>query len=175
MIPLTLEVKEYLFIKNIIDEEAKKVMEERGKELKYKVGTMIEVPRAVVLSREIGEKAEFFSYGTNDLTQMTFGMSRDDSSKFLDDYLNNNILSEDPFKHIDETGVGQLIILSKELGRRANPNLELGICGEHGGDPESIEFFNKIGIDYVSCSPYRIPIAKLAAAQAEIKLKKENK
>ena len=175
MIPLTLEVKEYLFIKNIIEEEAKKVMEERGKELKYKVGTMIEVPRAVVLSREIGEKAEFFSYGTNDLTQMTFGMSRDDSSKFLDDYLNNNILSEDPFKHIDETGVGQLIILSKELGRRANPNLELGICGEHGGDPESIEFFNKIGLDYVSCSPYRIPIAKLAAAQAEIKLKKENK
>ena len=169
MIPLTLEVKEYLFIKNIIDEEAKKVMEERGKELKYKVGTMIEVPRAVVLSREIGEKAEFFSYGTNDLTQMTFGMSRDDSSKFLDDYLNNNILSEDPFKHIDEKGVGQLIILSKELGRRANPNLELGICGEHGGDPESIEFFNKIGLDYVSCSPYRIPIAKLAAAQAAIK------
>ena len=173
MIPLTLEVKEYLFIKNIIDEEAKKVMEERGKELKYKVGTMIEVPRAVVLSREIGEKAEFFSYGTNDLTQMTFGMSRDDSSKFLDDYLNNNILSEDPFKHIDEKGVGQLIILSKELGRRANPNLELGICGEHGGDPESIEFFNKIGLDYVSCSPYRIPIAKLAAAQAEINNKKD--
>jgi hypothetical protein len=173
MIPLTLEVKEYLFIKNIIDEEAKKVMEERGKELKYKVGTMIEVPRAVVLSREIGEKAEFFSYGTNDLTQMTFGMSRDDSSKFLDDYLNNNILSEDPFKHIDEKGVGQLIILSKELGKRANPNLELGICGEHGGDPESIEFFNKIGLDYVSCSPYRIPIAKLAAAQAEINNKKD--
>ena len=175
MIPLILEVKEYSFIKNIIDQEAKKVMEERRKELKYKVGTMIEVPRAVVLSREIGEKAEFFSYGTNDLTQMTFGMSRDDSSKFLDDYLNNNILSEDPFKHIDEKGVGQLIILSKELGRRANPNLELGICGEHGGDPQSIEFFNKIGLDYVSCSPYRIPIAKLAAAQAEIKKNKENK
>ena len=175
MIPLILEVKEYSFIKNIIDQEAKKVMEERRKELKYKVGTMIEVPRAVVLSREIGEKAEFFSYGTNDLTQMTFGMSRDDSSKFLDDYLNNNILTEDPFKHIDEKGVGQLIILSKELGRRVNPNLELGICGEHGGDPQSIEFFNKIGLDYVSCSPYRIPIAKLAAAQAEIKAKKENK
>ena len=145
--------------------------EERRKELKYKVGTMIEVPRAVVLSKEIGEKAEFFSYGTNDLTQMTFGMSRDDSSKFLDDYLNNNVLTEDPFKHIDEKGVGQLIILSKELGRRANPNLELGICGEHGGDPQSIEFFNKIGLDYVSCSPYRIPIAKLAAAQAVVKSK----
>ena len=140
----------------------------------YKVGTMIEVPRAALLADEIAKSAQFFSFGTNDLTQMTYGFSRDDAGKFLDDYQEKKIFENDPFKHIDEKGVGTLIKMARALGKRTNPKLELGICGEHGGDPDSVMFCHKAGLDYVSCSPYRVPIARLAAAQASIRGKVNN-
>lgn len=173
MIPLTLDLKEFKFVKNIITTEADKVIAENHVDMKYHVGTMIEIPRAALLSSEIAKEAEFYSFGTNDLTQMTFGFSRDDSSKFLGSYYENKIFEEDPFQHVDQKGVGQLIKKAVKDGRETRPELLCGVCGEHGGDPKSIQFFNKVGLDYVSCSPFRVPIARLAAAQAEILLKRE--
>jgi len=137
-------------------------------DIEYHVGTMIEIPRAALLADEIAEEAEFFSFGTNDLTQMTFGFSRDDAGKFLDDYYKNKIYEFDPFARLDQSGVGQLVKIAAEKGRATRPNLKLGICGEHGGDPSTIEFCDKVGLDYVSCSPFRVPIARLAAAQAAL-------
>ena len=145
------------------------VEEEKGRKVSYKIGTMIEVPRAIVKADEIANVAEFFSFGTNDLTQLTFGFSRDDANKFLKDYYENHILENNPFTSIDEEGVGKLVDLATRLARKEKKNIELGICGEHGGDPKSIDFCHRIGLDYVSCSPYRIPCAILAAAQASIK------
>ena len=169
MIPLVGDVSELKYVKNIVKEVADKLILDNNSNLKYKVGTMIELPRAALLADEIAEEAEFFSFGTNDLTQMTFGFSRDDASKFLDNYYDKKILTEDPFKTIDQNGVGKLVEVATILGKKTRSDIELGICGEHGGDPKSIEFFNKLGLDYVSCSPYRVPIARLAAAQASIK------
>ncbi len=175
MIPLTLDLKEFKFVKSIIVNEVEKVLAENNFTLKYHVGTMIEIPRAALLSSEIASEAEFYSFGTNDLTQMTFGFSRDDASKFLPDYYKNKILEDDPFQTVDQKGVGKLIKMAVKDGRETRPTLLCGVCGEHGGDPRSIEFFNKVGLDYVSCSPFRVPIARLAAAQAEIKLQREGK
>ena len=172
MIPLTLDVKEFKFVKSIITKEVEKVLTENNFKMKYHVGTMIEIPRAALLSEEIAKEAEFYSFGTNDLTQMTFGFSRDDASKFLGAYYSNKILEQDPFQHVDQKGVGKLIRMAVENGRKTRKGLLCGVCGEHGGDPESIEFFNSVGLDYVSCSPFRVPIARLAAAQAAIKQKK---
>jgi len=138
-------------------------------EMKYLVGTMIEIPRAALTADEIAKEAEFFSFGTNDLTQMTFGFSRDDAGKFLGAYYDSKIYESDPFAKVDQTGVGKLVQMAAKLGRSANPELHLGVCGEHGGDPSSVEFFHRAGLDYVSCSPFRVPIARLAAAQAAIK------
>jgi len=146
-------------------------MEEKGVKIEYKVGTMIEVPRAALTADEIAKEAEFFSFGTNDLTQMTYGFSRDDIGKFLDDYFEKKIFETDPFARLDEKGVGKLIKMAAELGRSTRPDIKLGICGEHGGDPSSIEFCHNVGLDYVSCSPFRVPIARLAAAQAQVKSK----
>ncbi len=171
MIPLVGELKEFSFVKKICDEEILKVFKEQEYHIAYKIGTMIEIPRAAVLADEIAKEAEFFSFGTNDLTQMSFGLSRDDAAKFLDAYYKNNIYDSDPFQRLDTHGVGKLIEMAIKLGRMSRPNIHLGICGEHGGDPSSIEFVNGLGLDYVSCSPYRVPIARLAAAQAAIKLK----
>ncbi len=175
MIPLTLDLKEFKFVKAIITAEADKVIAENGVNMKYHVGTMIEIPRAALLSGEIAKEAEFYSFGTNDLTQMTFGFSRDDASKFLGSYYDNKIFEEDPFQHVDQKGVGKLIKMAVKDGRTTRPELLCGVCGEHGGDPESIQFFNEVGLDYVSCSPFRVPIARLAAAQAEILLKRKAK
>ena len=175
MIPLTLDLKEFKFVKNIIVGEADKVIAENNVKMKYHVGTMIEIPRAALLSGEIAKEAEFYSFGTNDLTQMTFGFSRDDASKFLGAYYSNKIFESDPFQHVDQKGVGKLIKMAVNDGRATRPELLCGVCGEHGGDPESISFFNRVGLDYVSCSPFRVPIARLAAAQAEILLKREKK
>ncbi|MFA6755536.1 MAG: putative PEP-binding protein, partial [Bacilli bacterium] len=175
MIPLTLDPKEFKFVKNIITEEADLVLEENHSHMKYHVGTMIEIPRAALLSGEIAPEAEFYSFGTNDLTQMTFGFSRDDATKFLPDYYSNKIFEEDPFQTVDQRGVGKLIKMAVKDGRAANSKLLCGVCGEHGGDPKSIEFFNRVGLDYVSCSPFRVPIARLAAAQAQILLEREEK
>ena len=169
MIPLSCDLKEFKYVKNIVLEEANKVFEEKGIKIDYKIGTMIELPRAALLADEIAKEAEFFSFGTNDLTQLTYGFSRDDASKFLKDYYEKQIFEFDPFKTIDEKGVGLLVRVAKEKGRMVRDDISLGICGEHGGDPKTIEFCNKIGLDYVSCSPYRVPIARLAAAQACIK------
>ena len=171
MIPLVGEPKELEFVKNIVDRTAKQVMDERKVTIKYLVGTMIEVPRAALIADQIAEYAQFFSFGTNDLSQMTFGFSRDDAGKFLDDYYKKKIFESDPFARLDPIGVGKLVKMAVELGRKARPELHLGICGEHGGDPSSIEFCNSVGLDYVSCSPFRVPIARLAAAQAAIKQK----
>ena len=171
MVPLVLEAKELKFVKNIICQTADKLIKEAKINLKYSVGTMIEIPRAALLADEIAQEAEFFSFGTNDLTQMTFGFSRDDVTKFLPDYYNNKILEEDPFKTLDKNGVGKLVKMAATLGRATRPDLHLGVCGETGGEPHSIEFYNKVGLDYVSCSPFRVPVARLAAAQAEIKAK----
>ena len=143
--------------------------------MEYHIGTMIEIPRAALLADEIAEEAEFFSFGTNDLTQMTFGFSRDDAGKFLGSYYQNKIYEQDPFAKVDQKGVGKLIKMAAELGRSTRKNLKLGVCGEHGGDPASVEFFNSVGLTYVSCSPFRVPIARLAAAQAAIKEKQEAK
>ena len=172
MIPLVSDVKEFDYIKNIIDEEANLIMKYNNVSLKYLVGTMIEVPRAALLADKIAKSAEFFSFGTNDLTQLTYGFSRDDASKFLNDYYSKNILEKDPFKSIDEEGVGRLLYIAINKGHKVRPNMEMGICGEHGGEETSIKLCHELGLDYVSCSPYRIPIAKLAAAQAAIKAKK---
>jgi pyruvate,orthophosphate dikinase len=166
MIPLVGEKRELKFVKDVVVETAEKVIAEYGSDIKYMVGTMIEIPRAALLANEIAEEAEFFSFGTNDLTQMTFGFSRDDAGKFLDSYYTNKIYESDPFARLDQEGVGQLVQMAAEKGRSTNPKLKLGICGEHGGDPSTIEFCHKIGLNYVSCSPYRVPIARLAAAQA---------
>lgn len=172
MIPLIGEPKEFVFVKNIVKETADAEIKAAGVELEYEIGTMIEIPRACLLADEIAEEAEFFCFGTNDLTQMTFGYSRDDAGKFLWAYYHNRILENDPFVKLDESGVGKLMSMAEELGKKVNPKLHVGICGEHGGDPASIEFCNKIGLDYVSCSPFRVPIARLAAAQAAIKQKR---
>ena len=168
MIPLVGDKKELAFVKKVVVETADKVKAEKGSDIQYKVGTMIEIPRAALLADEIAEEAEFFSFGTNDLTQMTFGFSRDDAGKFLQDYYASKIYESDPFAHLDQNGVGQLIEMAAGKGRKVRPDIHLGICGEHGGDPASIEFCHKVGLDYVSCSPFRVPIARLAAAQAAI-------
>ena len=172
MVPLVLEVKELKFVKDIICRTADKVIKEAGVNMKYHVGTMIEIPRAALLSDEIAQEAEFFSFGTNDLTQMTFGFSRDDASKFLPDYYSTKILEEDPFKTLDQKGVGKLVSMSVKLGRGTRKNLHVGVCGETGGEPNSIDFYHRAGLDYVSCSPFRVPVARLAAAQAAIRNKK---
>ena len=169
MIPLTGEVKEFTFVKKFVVETADKLIKESGSDLKYEVGTMIEIPRAALTADEIAKEAEFFCFGTNDLTQMTFGFSRDDAGKFLKAYYDNKIYEFDPFAKLDQVGVGKLMDMAVKLGKSTRPTLHCGICGEHGGDPSSIEFCHKIGLDYVSCSPYRVPIARLAAAQANIK------
>ena len=164
MVPLVLEVKELKFVKNIITTTADKLIAESGLDMKYHVGTMIEIPRAALLSDEIAKEAEFFSFGTNDLTQMTFGFSRDDAGKFLPSYYEAKILEEDPFKTLDQRGVGKLVEMSVKLGRSTRPELHVGVCGETGGDPKSVEFYHNVGLDYVSCSPFRVPVARLAAA-----------
>ena len=171
MIPLVGEKKELKYVKDAVVETADAVIAEKGVDIDYQVGTMIEIPRAALLADEIAEEADFFSFGTNDLTQMAFGISRDDATKFLDAYYDNEIYEFDPFARLDQRGVGQLVQMAAEKGRSEKPNLQLGICGEHGGDPSSIEFCYKVGLDYVSCSPFRVPIARLAAAQAVIKNK----
>ena len=171
MIPLVVEIKELRYVKNIIDETAKQVFEENNIQLEYHVGTMIEMPRAALTADEIAKEAEFFSFGTNDLTQLTFGLSRDDAGKILNDYIEKNIFECDPTARLDQKGVGQLVQIAAQKGRSTRPNIKLGICGEHGGDPSSIEFCHKVGLNYVSCSPFRVPIARLAAAQAAIKNK----
>ena len=175
MIPLVGDKKEFDFVKKIVVEVADAEIKEAGSDLEYEVGTMIELPRACLLANEIAESADFFCFGTNDLTQMTFGFSRDDSGKFLDAYYKSKLLENDPFAKLDQNGVGRLMDLTVKLGRPANENLHIGICGEHGGDPSSIEFCHRIDLDYVSCSPFRVPIARLAAAQAAIKYKAEDK
>jgi pyruvate,orthophosphate dikinase len=172
MIPLVGDVNEIKYIRKDIDEMAKEVEKEKEVTLKYLVGTMIEVPRAAITADEIAKEAEFFSFGTNDLTQMTFGFSRDDIAKFLPVYLDKAVLKENPFMILDQEGVGYLVKLGVEKGRATKKNLKIGICGEHGGEPTSVEFCHKIGLDYVSCSPYRIPVARLSAAQAAVKDKK---
>ena len=169
MIPLVGEVKEFKFVKDIVDSTAKAVMNEKGVTLEYHVGTMIEIPRAALTADEIAKEAEFFSFGTNDLTQMTFGFSRDDAGKFLNDYYERKIYEQDPFAKLDQVGVGQLVKMAAEKGRATRPSIKLGICGEHGGDPSSVEFCHNVGLDYVSCSPFRVPLARLAAAQAQVK------
>jgi len=169
MIPLVGEVKELKYVKDIVVRVADQIIAETGSDLKYMVGTMIEIPRAALTADLIAKEAEFFSFGTNDLTQMTFGFSRDDAGSFLKDYYDKNVYEFDPFQKLDQTGVGKLVEMAAVLGRQARPNIKLGICGEHGGDPSSVEFCHDVGLDYVSCSPFRVPVARLAAAQAEIK------
>ncbi len=169
MIPLVGEVKELAFVKSVVVSTADRLIQAAGSHMTYKVGTMIEIPRAALTADEIAKQADFFSFGTNDLTQMTFGFSRDDAGKFLDAYYDKKIYESDPFAKLDQIGVGRLVEMAAKLGRSANPKLHLGICGEHGGDPSSVEFCHKVGLDYVSCSPFRVPIARLAAAQAAIK------
>ena len=169
MIPLVGDKEELKFVRKVVEKVADQIIAASGLQMKYKVGTMIEIPRAALLADEIAEEAEFFSFGTNDLTQMTFGFSRDDAGGFLSDYYDKKIFENDPFAHLDQKGVGKLIKMASELGRKTRPDIKLGICGEHGGDPSSIEFCHQVGLNYVSCSPFRVPIARLAAAQAAIK------
>ena len=171
MIPLIGDVKEFEFVRDVVVKTAELVMAEKGTKIDYKVGTMIEIPRAALTADEIAEKAEFFSFGTNDLTQMTYGFSRDDAAKFLSAYYDNKVMESDPFAKLDQKGVGRLVQMAAQLGRKTRPDIKLGICGEHGGDPSSVEFCHKVGLDYVSCSPFRVPIARLAAAHAAIKEK----
>ena len=171
MIPLVGDQAELRFVKKIVTETADRIIADSGRSMTYKVGTMIEIPRAALLADEIAQEAEFFSFGTNDLTQMTFGFSRDDAGGFLSDYYEKKILESDPFAHLDQKGVGKLIEMAAAAGRKTRPDIKLGICGEHGGDPASIEFCHRVGLNYVSCSPFRVPIARLAAAQAAIKNK----
>jgi pyruvate,orthophosphate dikinase len=169
MVPLVGLREEFDFVKARIDAVAKDVMAESGAEIEYLVGTMIELPRAALRADAIAETAEFFSFGTNDLTQTTFGISRDDAASFLDVYRQKGVLEQDPFVSIDIEGVGELVRIGAEKGRAARPGIKLGICGEHGGDPASIHFCEEVGLDYISCSPFRVPIARLAAAQAAVK------
>ena len=169
MIPLVGEVKELKFVKDVVIKAADELIKAAGSDMKYLVGTMIEIPRAALTADEIAKEAEFFSFGTNDLTQMTFGFSRDDAGKFLESYYDAKIYESDPFARVDQKGVGKLVKMAADLGRATRPDIHLGVCGEHGGDPSSVEFFHKVGLDYVSCSPFRVPIARLAAAQAAIK------
>ena len=173
MIPLTSSAKEMAYIKDIVAKEAERCKEEKSSDIKYVIGTMIETPRAALTADEIAESAEFFSFGTNDMTQMTYGFSRDDTAKIIETYIEKNIFEEDIFRSIDEKGVGKLLDIAVKLGRQTRNDLKIGICGEHGGDPRSIEFCHKLGLNYVSCSPYRVPIARIAAAQAAIKSNKE--
>jgi pyruvate,orthophosphate dikinase len=168
MIPLIGDVKEYVFVRDTIKKTADEVLKELGAELEYLIGTMIEIPRACLTADEVASEAEFFSFGTNDLTQMAYGLSRDDAGKIIETYFDKKIYEFDPTARIDATGVGKLMEMAVKLGRGARPDLHLGICGEHGGDPSSVEFCHRIGLDYVSCSPFRVPIARLAAAQAAI-------
>jgi len=168
MIPLVGDVDELKFVKNVVVKTADEIIKNAGVELKYKVGTMIEIPRAALTADEIAKEAEFFSFGTNDLTQMTFGFSRDDAGKFLEDYYSKKIYESDPFAKLDQIGVGRLVEMAVKLGKKTRPDIKLGICGEHGGDPSSIDFCHRVGLDYVSCSPFRVPIARLAAAQAQV-------
>ncbi len=169
MIPLTGESKELKYVKDVVVKTADAEIAASGMELKYEVGTMIEIPRACLLADEMAKEAEFFCFGTNDLTQLTFGFSRDDAGKFLQAYYDAKIYENDPFAKLDQNGVGQLMEMAMEKGKAVRPALHAGICGEHGGDPMSVEFCHRIGLDYVSCSPFRVPIARLAAAQAAIK------
>jgi len=169
MIPLTTDIKEMKYVKDIVVKVADELIAASGIKLEYEVGTMIEVPRAALLADEIAQEAEFFSFGTNDLTQMTFGFSRDDAGKFLGAYYDTKIYESDPFARLDQKGVGMLMKMAVKLGKEVRPTMHVGICGEHGGDPTSVEFCHEIGLDYVSCSPFRVPIARLAAAQAAIK------
>ena len=169
MIPLVGEVKELKYVKDVVCATADKIIAEAGVDMKYKVGTMIEIPRAALTADEIAKEAEFFSFGTNDLTQMTFGFSRDDAGKFLGAYYDKKIYENDPFAKLDQVGVGKLVKMAVELGKQTRPDIKLGICGEHGGDPSSVEFCHRVGLTYVSCSPFRVPVARLAAAQAQIK------
>jgi len=169
MIPLVGHVNEIRFLKKHIKEVAEEVEKEKAVKLEYAIGTMIEVPRAAITADRIAEEAEFFSFGTNDLTQMGFGFSRDDIAKFLPKYLEAGILKDDPFMILDQEGIGELVKIGIEKGRKIRPELKVGICGEHGGEPNSVEFCYKVGMNYVSCCPYRVPIAKLSAAQASIK------
>ena len=168
MIPLVGEKKELAYVKRVVVETAEQVKKEKGSDMEYHIGTMIEIPRAALMADQIAEEAEFFSFGTNDLTQMTFGFSRDDAGKFLDSYYSAKIYESDPFARLDQSGVGQLVKLAAERGRATRPNLKVGVCGEHGGDPSSVAFFHSVGLNYVSCSPFRVPIARLAAAQAAL-------
>jgi pyruvate,orthophosphate dikinase len=155
-------------MKTLVQETAAACMKEAGVEFKYKIGTMIEIPRAALIADQIAKEAEFFSFGTNDLTQMTLGFSRDDAGKFMGDYMKKGVFERDPFESIDQEGVGKLVHMAVTLGKETNPTIKLGICGEHGGDPKSIAFCHKEGLNYVSCSPYRVPIARLAAAHAAL-------
>ena len=173
MIPLVGEIKELAYVKKIVVETAEQCIQESGQKLEYLIGTMIELPRAALTADEIAKEAQFFSFGTNDLTQMTFGFSRDDAGKFLDAYYSRQIFESDPFARIDQKGVGKLVELAVELGKKTRPDIKLGICGEHGGDPSSVEFCHRAGLNYVSCSPFRVPIARLAAAQAAIRFPKK--
>jgi pyruvate,orthophosphate dikinase len=172
MIPLVAVKKEFDMLKERIDKVAKDVFREKGASVKYQVGTMIELPRACLRAGEIAETAEFFSFGTNDLTQTAFGLSRDDASNFLGEYLAKGVIEADPFVTIDQDGVGELVKIGVERGRAVRSKLKLGICGEHGGDPDSIAFCERVGLDYVSCSPFRVPIARLAAAQAVLRIER---
>ena len=169
MIPLICDIKELKYVKKIITGAADQVIKKSGMDMKYMVGTMIEIPRAALTADQIAEEAEFFSFGTNDLTQMTYGLSRDDAGKILDKYYDAKIFESDPTARLDQVGVGKLMKIAVELGKKTRPDIKLGICGEHGGDPSSIEFCYRIGLQYVSCSPFRVPIARLAAAQAVVK------
>ena len=169
MIPLVGEVKELAYVKGVVTATADKLIAEAGSSMTYKVGTMIEIPRAALTADEIAKEAEYFSFGTNDLTQMTFGFSRDDAGKFLGAYYDKKIYENDPFAKLDQIGVGKLVKMACELGKSTRPDIKLGICGEHGGDPTSVEFCHNVGLTYVSCSPFRVPIARLAAAQAAIR------
>ena len=169
MVPLVGEARELAFVKSVIDKTAKPLIEDAGSDMTYHVGTMIEIPRAALTADDIAKEAEFFSFGTNDLTQMTFGFSRDDAGKFLASYYDRKIYEADPFSKLDQVGVGRLVKMACELGRQTRPDIKLGICGEQGGDPSTVEFCHNVGLTYVSCSPFRVPIARLAAAQAAIK------
>ena len=169
LIPLIVELEELKYVKSIIVKAAEEMIKEAGVTLDYKVGTMIEVPRAALTADDIASEAEFFSFGTNDLTQMTYGFSRDDYGKFVGHYVKEGILTSDPFQKLDRIGVGQLVKMGTEKGRATRPDLKVGICGEHGGEPSSVEFCHIVGLNYVSCSPYRVPVARLSAAQAVIK------
>ncbi|HUX61862.1 MAG TPA: putative PEP-binding protein, partial [Ignavibacteriaceae bacterium] len=169
MIPLVSDLNEFKLQESIVRRVAEEVMKEKGKKISYMVGTMIELPRAAITADKIAQRAEFFSFGTNDLTQTTFGLSRDDAGKFLPLYVQNEILPSDPFEVLDQEGVGQLVKMGTERGRSTRPDLKVGICGEHGGEPASVEFCHRTGLNYVSCSPFRVPIARLAAARAVVK------